>query len=57
MNDSCNIFISKNVVFILMTAEAWKCFRCNLTFRNEELARLHKDISKHSVSEIKLVTA
>ena len=43
--------------YILVTAEAWKCFRCNLTFKEEDHARLHREISKHSVSEIDLVTA
>ena len=43
--------------YILVTAEAWKCFRCNLTFKEEPHAKLHEEISKHSVSSVKIITA
>ncbi|MEK0319434.1 MAG: hypothetical protein QQN43_07625 [Nitrosopumilus sp.] len=34
---------------------AWKCFRCNLTFREEDVAKIHREISKHSVSKVKVL--
>jgi len=34
----------------MMSLENWKCFRCNLTFRDESHAKLHEDISNHTVS-------
>ena len=36
---------------------AWKCFRCNLSFRDEQVAKMHKEISEHSVSKIKSIIA
>ncbi|HSB50748.1 MAG TPA: hypothetical protein VLC72_05420 [Nitrosopumilaceae archaeon] len=36
-----------------MSEVAWKCFRCNLTFKDENLAKMHREISKHSVSKVK----
>ena len=40
-----------------MTTESWKCFRCNLTFKEEQVADMHKEISAHSVTKIKSVVA
>ncbi len=40
-----------------MTTESWKCFRCNLTFKEEQVADIHKEISAHSVTKIKSVVA
>ena len=40
-----------------MNTIAWKCYRCNLIFKEEAHAILHKDISNHSVSKIGLVVA
>jgi len=40
-----------------MSEESWKCFRCNLSFKDEEVADLHKQISNHSVSKVKAITA
>ena len=40
-----------------MSDIAWKCFRCNLTFKNEDLANVHKKISSHSVSKVKAIPA
>jgi hypothetical protein len=54
MNKSCNIFIFKNGVLIWLSAEAWKCFRCNLTFKEEPHAKLHEELSKHSVRTVKI---
>ena len=30
----------------------WKCYRCDLTFRDEAHVMVHKDISKHPVRKI-----
>jgi len=40
-----------------MSTIAWKCYRCNLTFKHESHAILHKDISKHSARQIQLISA
>ncbi|MFB5625847.1 MAG: hypothetical protein ACE5RQ_03650 [Nitrosopumilus sp.] len=40
-----------------MSEVAWKCFRCNLSFKDEQVASLHKQISNHSVSKVKAITA
>ncbi|MGI0082035.1 MAG: hypothetical protein ACREAG_01840 [Nitrosopumilaceae archaeon] len=40
-----------------MSAIAWKCYRCNLTFRHESHAIIHKDISKHSARPIQVAAA
>ncbi len=34
---------------------AWKCYRCNLTFKQEDHAILHKDISSHTSRQIELI--
>lgn len=33
-----------------MSARVWKCYRCNLTFREESVADLHKTLSNHTIS-------
>ncbi len=38
-------------------SDLWKCFRCNLTFRSEELASTHKTISGHAVTKVRVITA
>ncbi len=40
-----------------MSSSAWKCFRCDLTFKEEVYAKVHQDISKHSVRTVKVITA
>jgi hypothetical protein len=40
-----------------MTSSAWKCYRCDLTFKEEDLAKLHQEILKHSVREVKIINA
>ncbi len=40
-----------------MSEIVWKCFRCNLSFKDEEIAEVHKQISKHSVSKEKTIFA
>ena len=57
LEESFNILISKLCVISPMSEVAWKCFRCNLSFKEEEVASLHKEISNHSVSKVKTITA
>jgi len=38
-----------------MNRIAWKCFRCNLIFKNKLDAITHDDITKHPAREIKLI--
>ncbi|RMW35055.1 MAG: hypothetical protein EA443_03755 [Nitrosopumilus sp.] len=57
LDQSCNIFISKFYVLIGMSEMVWKCFRCNLSFKDESLADMHKQISKHSVTKVKTIVA
>ena len=40
-----------------MSEIVWKCFRCNLSFRDEQVAKMHKEISEHSVSKVKSIIA
>jgi hypothetical protein len=40
-----------------MTELVWKCFRCNLSFKDDNLAEMHKNISNHSVSKVKSIVA
>ncbi len=49
----CNIFISKMCLYIYMTDLIWKCFRCDLTFKDKNVAEIHKQISNHSVRKVK----
>ena len=40
-----------------MSEMVWKCFRCNLSFKDEYLAEMHKKISEHSVTKVKSIVA
>jgi len=40
-----------------MSEEVWKCFRCNLSFKDKDHAKLHEDITKHPVSSEKKLAA
>ncbi len=40
-----------------MSETAWKCFRCNLTFNDIDLAEMHKQISEHSITKVKTLMA
>ncbi|HJM00777.1 MAG TPA: hypothetical protein QF456_01840 [Nitrosopumilus sp.] len=40
-----------------MSELVWKCFRCNLSFKDDELAEMHKSISNHSVTKVKSIVA
>ena len=36
---------------------SWKCYRCNLSFKDEYVAKIHKQISNHSVSKERIQIA
>ncbi len=40
-----------------MTTDSWKCFRCNLSFKEESVADMHKEISMHSITKVKSLAA
>lgn len=40
-----------------MAESVWKCFRCSLVFKEESHARMHREISKHSVTKVKAMVA
>ncbi|WP_256438669.1 hypothetical protein [Nitrosopumilus sp. K4] len=40
-----------------MSEVSWKCFRCDLSFKDEDIAEMHKNISKHSISKVKAIPA
>jgi hypothetical protein len=42
---------------VCMTEMVWKCFRCNLSFKDDQIAEMHKEISAHSVTKVKTIVA
>jgi len=40
-----------------MSEMVWKCYRCNLSFKDDQLAEMHKKISEHSVTKVKSIVA
>jgi len=52
-----NIFISKLCLYLTMSEMVWKCFRCNLSFKDKDLAEMHKVISSHSITKVKTLAA
>jgi hypothetical protein len=57
LQQSFNILISKLRDGMSMAEGRWKCFRCNLTFKDENIANMHKKISKHSITKVKPIAA
>jgi len=55
MDQLCNIFIRNLCLYIVVTELIWKCFRCNLSFKDENVAEMHKQISNHSVRKEKTI--
>jgi len=37
-----------------MSMMAWKCYRCNLTFKEKSHAVMHSDISRHTTIQVEL---
>lgn len=33
----------------------WKCYRCNITFNNENISKIHKNITRHHIQKIKVL--
>lgn len=54
MNKISNTFISNHACFLHMTEVVSKCFRCNLVFRDESLAALHREIMNHSTTRVRV---
>jgi hypothetical protein len=51
-------YLYKQFTHILVMSELiWKCFRCNLSFKDDNLAEMHKNISNHSVTKVKSLVA
>ena len=42
---------------LFMSEMIWKCFRCNLSFKDDQIAEMHKEISTHSVTKVKSIVA
>jgi len=40
-----------------MTEVVSKCFRCNLVFKDEKLAAIHKEIMNHSITKVRVQVA
>ena len=57
MKESCTSLITKKYPTDSMTEEVWKCFRCNLIFKDEDHAKLHENITKHPISNEKKLAA
>ncbi len=47
----------KNCVNCNMSKMAWKCYRCDLTFKEHSHAILHKNLERHDYREIKIAIA
>ena len=50
-------FYYKKTRIWAMKEEIWKCFRCNLNFKDKDHAELHENITKHPISTEKQVAA
>ena len=57
LDQSFNIFINNLRLILFMSEMIWKCFRCNLSFKDEQVAKIHKEISEHSVTRVKSIIA
>ncbi|MFZ1076692.1 MAG: hypothetical protein WAN47_04600 [Nitrosotalea sp.] len=36
---------------------AWKCYRCNLVFKEHAHVTMHNEVSRHHATEVKLAAA
>ena len=50
------VYIKKDTI-CSMPSKTMKCFRCNLDFKNEELAKIHKELTSHDITETKSLIA
>ncbi|PTL87732.1 hypothetical protein A7X95_00095 [Candidatus Nitrosopelagicus brevis] len=50
------VYIKKDTI-CSMPSKTMKCFRCNLYFKNEELAKIHKELTSHDITETKSLIA
>jgi Zn-finger protein len=57
IDETSNILKFYADVMIPMSAKVWKCFRCNLVFREESLAELHKTLYHHSTTSVDVIEA
>ncbi len=42
------------VTYCTMAERTWKCYRCDLIFKKEDIAYVHSDISGHPLVHMKL---
>lgn len=42
---------------VTMNMIEWKCYRCNLVFKEKSHTEIHNRISSHSVTEIKIAAS
>ena len=40
-----------------MAYALWKCYRCDLAFKDEAHAKMHAEISGHSPTKVRMVAA
>jgi protein required for attachment to host cells len=40
-----------------MSEIAWKCYRCNLSFKDQTVAEIHKKIAGHAITKVKQIAA
>lgn len=57
IDETSNILKFYADVIIPMSAKVWKCFRCNLVFRDESLAELHETLYHHNTTSLDVIEA
>jgi Zn-finger protein len=57
IDETSNILKFYADVMIPMSAKVWKCFRCNLVFREESLAELHETLYHHNTTSVDAIEA
>jgi len=38
----------------MQTTTVWKCYRCDLTFKQEPISAIHQDILHHPIKKIRI---
>jgi len=41
---------------LYMNTITWKCYRCDLTFKEKSIATIHKELLKHPVQQMKFIS-